>query len=803
MIRWLITAPALTSTLVFALPTGMQGAAQVEGKANHLNVTVGERAHLKWQDFSIGKGESVHFSQPGVNSVVINHVVGGEISQILGKLSAQGTLYLVNPSGIFVGKEALIDVGSFIASTMQGFGDKVEERYHLKGSKGSITIDGKIIAHSGDVILASHQIDCSGEITAEKGVALAAGKEVIIQPGKESRAFVKAIGGQRLTSDGNLFSLAINQKGVVDGEVTIRGSVGAKEVAITAGGVRVSGAVRGEKIDCRAISSLASSGSWSAKEMSLRSGGSLSLGRVQLIEGGSIALQMRHVDFGRLSQVIEDLLQKGDVTLVGDSVQVGDFRGYGEVFTTTAAHRLRLEGCVVNIREGLALAGDFEVQAKDLTIGADDHGSSAALTVESKEGKIRLGAEALHLFDGSERTALCAKEIELHAGNIEVIAEGKGCDLHADDLLKIVGPGELLLDARGSKSAITLRGSGLALKEIEKGTLIARGEGARIQVRAESALGMSGGALECLTSGAGSNIEWSAPQMALRLKDFRMSAEGASSKAELISGALQLVTDKTITLAALGKGSLAQIALTTGGRNFILAGEDLTCKGALGEVQIANVGGAVGLVMYAGRDLIFESKALVEIAEGDFSVEAGRDLILRDRPRMITQRGEGPAVQLLGQARGDRREIMLTLGDFFEKIAAREKDAASTFAAFANGLVRAQAPDLVESIQPFDVGSIEFVPLQGLWGEYIDLESDFTQTHGHIANDRRSIEHALCQSMRELGLQGKFAATLRRGLLKAPNEHTVSPRSRPWKVWAEAERDPEPRSADPLAADID
>lgn len=786
MIRWLIAAPAL----LFGLPTGMQGSANSQSSANHLKVTVGDRAHLKWENFSIGKGESVHFSQPGASSVVINHVVGGEMSQILGKLSAEGTLYLVNPSGIFIGKEALIDVGSFIASTMQGIGERVEERYHLQGSGGSITVDGKVIARSGDVILASHHVDCSGEMSADGSVAIAAGSEVIIQPGKGAKAFVKAIGGQRLTSDGNLYSLAINQKGVVDGRVVVSGSIEAKEVVISASQASMPGRVSGEKIDCRAITSLAASGEWSGRDIRLHSGGSLSLGRLQLEEGGSIALQMRHVNLGRLNPVLGDLLQRGDVTLVGESISAGDFNGYGRAFATDGAYRLRLEGGEVAIRESISLARDFEVKAKDLTIGVGDHRTCAPLVVESKEGNIELWTDSLHLFDGSEKTSLSAKEIAIHSKAIEIIAEGKGCDIHADEFLKIVGPGDLLIDARGAQSAITVRSEAIALKDIERGDFFARGAGASIQVRAETALGMSGGHLQSLASGASSGIEWSAPQMALHLEDFTMRADQAGAKTELISGALQLLTDKTITLAASGEQSLAQIALTTGGRNFIIAGEDLICTGDLGDVQIANQGGALdhlGLVVYAGRDVILDSRALIEIGEGDLALEAGRDLIFRGHPRMVMQKKSSPALQLIGLARGERREQAVTVGELFEAIAQRQQEGSHAFASFADTIKYAESP-LMEPIELFNFGRA--------WREYIDFEAGLDQTFARAAKEHRCIEHILCQGMRELGLQGKFAATLRRGMLKGPVNRPAS--SRPWKVWAEAER-----ASEPLAADID
>lgn len=792
--KYLAIAPAL----IFALPTGVEGPAKLDAGQNSLNITVGDHAHLQWKSFSIGKGESVNFTQPGVNSVVINHVTGGEISQILGKMSAKGTVYLVNPSGIFVGREAIVDVGALIASTMQGVGSRVEERYNLTDSGGKITVDGKIIARTGDVILASHHVACRGEVIAEKGIAIAAGKEVVIQPGHEAKAYIKAIGGQRITHDGNLYSLAINQEGLVDGEVIIRGSIGAKEVIISSGKAELFGKVQAERIDCRATESIWSSGTWKGKEIGLHTGGSLSLGRVDLAEGGKIALQMRQAHSGRLP--LEELLKKGDVTLLAKIVRIGDVGSFSDAVTSESPYCLRLEGDAVLVREGMTLGKDLQIKAQDLTIGADDHKGSEPVAIESKKGTITLEATRFHLFDGKEKVTLCAKEIAIASDFIEMIAEGKGCDLHADAMLKLMGAQDLLIDARGKGSEIALRAGGIALKNVDKSAFLAQGEGARVQVRAETALGMSGGTLSSQAIGMGSQVELSAPKMALRLRDFEISASGAASKGELISGALQLATDKTITLAASGRDSLAQIALTTGGRNFILAGEDFICKGSLGKAQIADLGGPVGLVVYAGRDLLFDSRATVEIQQGDFMMEAGRDLIFRNRPRMLTQRKEQPSLQIVGHVVGERRNESLTLGDFFQKIAAREKEASVAFLAFSDELKHSVAPRL-ESIELFDMRNIEFFPVHGLAHEYVHFEVNFGEIKERIEQNRRSIEHVLCQSMRALGLQGKFAQTLRRSLLKEPVAPQVAPKDRPWKVWAESDMIDE--NIEQLAADIE
>ena len=87
-----------------------------EGTANVIINQFAENAVIDWQDFSVQLGELTRFVQPGANAAVLNRVLGGNPSQLLGSLQANGQIYLVNPNGILVGSQGSIDSQSFIAS---------------------------------------------------------------------------------------------------------------------------------------------------------------------------------------------------------------------------------------------------------------------------------------------------------------------------------------------------------------------------------------------------------------------------------------------------------------------------------------------------------------------------------------------------------------------------------------------------------------------------------------------------------------------------------------------------------------
>ena len=75
------------------------------------------KAIIDWKSFSIASGEKVRFNQPSTTSVTLNRVTGYDPSYILGEMSSNGKIFLVNPYGVVFGAGARVDVGGLVAST--------------------------------------------------------------------------------------------------------------------------------------------------------------------------------------------------------------------------------------------------------------------------------------------------------------------------------------------------------------------------------------------------------------------------------------------------------------------------------------------------------------------------------------------------------------------------------------------------------------------------------------------------------------------------------------------------------------
>ena len=244
---------SLAATLVlafrpnaYALPTdGTVAAGKASIASTKSAVTIdqsSQNAVINWQSFSIGQGEAVTFDQPNSTSVALNRVLGGNPSSILGSLSANGEVFLVNPNGVLFAKGAQVNVGGLVTSTL-GITDTnfMSGNYKFAGSSNSAVVNrGSINADGGGYIaLLGAKVDNEGLITARLGtVTLAAGKamtldvagdgllNVAIDKGAvnalvKNGGVIRANGGQVVMTAqaaGQLLKTVVNNTGVIEAQ---------------------------------------------------------------------------------------------------------------------------------------------------------------------------------------------------------------------------------------------------------------------------------------------------------------------------------------------------------------------------------------------------------------------------------------------------------------------------------------------------------------------------------------------------------------------------------------------------------
>jgi filamentous hemagglutinin family protein len=240
------TLPALTPILIalsLAVPGGayaagplpsgghfVAGTGSINGNTSSLTIDqTSSRGIIDWNSFSIGNGNRVNVLNG--SGATLNRVTGGHLSSILGTLSATGSVYLINPQGIVIGRTGVVSTGGrFVASTLDTDNASFMNAgpLTLSGtSHGNVVNLGKIASSGGDVFLiASNNVANLGKITAPKGSAeLAAGQTVLLQDSSTSqqvfvqtgshgtvlnRGAIEAAQISLQAADGNVFALAGN-----------------------------------------------------------------------------------------------------------------------------------------------------------------------------------------------------------------------------------------------------------------------------------------------------------------------------------------------------------------------------------------------------------------------------------------------------------------------------------------------------------------------------------------------------------------------------------------------------------------
>lgn len=190
-----------------------------------------DKVQINWHSFDIGQNKEVEFKQPSENSVAYNRVTGGNASQIQGKLTANGKVYLANPNGVIITKGAEINVAGLLATTKDleqisensnsyQFTRKTKDRQVVK--EGQVINEGEIKAKDF-VVLNGDEVINKGNINVEKN---------------------STINGKVYLSSGYNFTFTLSDSGIsvaledntVRGIVQNEGSIKAGEITLSAKG---------------------------------------------------------------------------------------------------------------------------------------------------------------------------------------------------------------------------------------------------------------------------------------------------------------------------------------------------------------------------------------------------------------------------------------------------------------------------------------------------------------------------------------------------------------------------------------
>ena len=229
------------------LPTDgrvVSGAGSIGTAGNQMTVTQNtQNMIVNWNTFNIGSQAGVNFVQPNAQATALNRVLSADPSHIMGSLTANGRVFLINPSGVIFGNGARVDVGSIVASTLNiSDGNFMAGQYIFEksGSAGSVVNQGVVAArYGGFVAMLAPEVINQGLITAKLGtVGLVAGDKITMDVRGDgligfnidqaavnalaaNSGLVRADGGYVVMGArgaGNLMATVVNNSGVLEAQ---------------------------------------------------------------------------------------------------------------------------------------------------------------------------------------------------------------------------------------------------------------------------------------------------------------------------------------------------------------------------------------------------------------------------------------------------------------------------------------------------------------------------------------------------------------------------------------------------------
>jgi len=703
-----VAAAFLGSPVVQAQPSGAQaihGQASLSQQGANLLVTTQNGAGtshsaINWQSFSVPGGSTTHFQQPNAASLSINRVVGNNPSAIFGTLSSNGRLVLVNPSGIAVGAGAVVDTAGFTASTLRmSDADALAGRLVFGGDGlggGPLTVDGKILARSGDVVLigANVQVGSGALVQSPSGATiLAAGQKVeLTGRGLEGiRMELQAPSDQAL----NLGTLQGDAVGIFAGQLKHSGLINASAVSAEGGKVVLKAGAGDALVDGR-ISAVAGNQGGSidvlGQRVGLLAGAALDASGEQgggfVRVGGDFQGKNAAVPNAQRTYVAQSATIKSDATINGNggriivwaddqtqsfgaiSARGGAQGGDGGFVEVSGKHRLAFDSRV-DTRAPMGKVGTLLLDPDNITVSAapspavlsdvdsfSDIGdvtiSTATINAAGAGTTVYLQAnQDIYIDDPISITALNASLVAQAGGylnvNGSITTNGGAVSLTAGD------PGSLTSPSEGSlniNQAITTNGGNITLVSnlsdvggnsvfisapINAGSGAVGISGQRVDI---SSAGISGGSITMSTIVNNGHIDLNSATLAAGGGGILLSTTGSDADVYLSGSTLTSSAGSSIQVGAnAGTVDIYGSTLSTAGGSVNISGTSASAAGV--SLYNSTVNAGTGNISIVGTTQEQFSYGVEVSGSVDLSAGAGTTIFGENQATSISFSGGG------------------------------------------------------------------------------------------------------------------------------------------------------------------
>ncbi|MBG6077857.1 filamentous hemagglutinin N-terminal domain-containing protein [Polaromonas sp. CG_9.11] len=250
-----------------AAVTAGAGSISTAGAVTTIN-QASQRLAIDWTQLSTTASEALVFAQPNAQAIALNRITGSSPSSLLGSLTANGQVFLLNPNGVLFGAGAQVNAGGLVASTLSMGNADFLSGNHVFSKDASQTPGGTGVATTtstrpgvvnqgtlnaapgGYIALLAPEVRNEGTIAATLGTALmAAGNKITLNLNlnngsvlgysidegalkalAENRQLIQADGGQVILSARAADALSratVNNTGIIEANTlqTIAGRI--------------------------------------------------------------------------------------------------------------------------------------------------------------------------------------------------------------------------------------------------------------------------------------------------------------------------------------------------------------------------------------------------------------------------------------------------------------------------------------------------------------------------------------------------------------------------------------------------
>lgn len=697
----LLVAAALATTSAMANPSGAQvvsGQVQVVGSVpGTLDIHQGtNKAIIHWQSFNIASGETVNFLQPSRSSVTLNRVLGNDPSAIFGRLTANGTVLLVNPNGVVFGPTARLDVGGLVASTANIRDDDfLAGRYRFgeasANAQAGIVNAGEIsIRDNGLAALVAPRVSNSGVIQARLGRVMLGGAAAftldfqgdgLLSFAAGAAPLAQVVNTGTLSADGGTVMLGASAvKGVVDQVINTSGLVSATTVSGTPGRIVLAGGDSG---------TVAVNGSLLADGGAAGTGGRVSvngahvqLGAAARIDtsggtgGGEIALGSDGRDTGYARKSLTTDVDRGarlhaDARVTGDGGHITLWSQDTTRFAGSLSARGGAQGghggfAEISSQKNLGLTGQVDLGAA--------RGASGTLLLDPTDLRITDSASGGSQDSNAGDNTVAAADANQGSGTtLNTVSRGQLESLSGSANVVLQATGQITVDAMagGTLNLATTAGHGFTLQSTQSGgirfvdaateirtqggdiTLLAQGAGSTLSNIGK--LSSNGGAITLKSAGlvevAGA---LNAGSGTVRLESAAGSIARAAGASPLLSGGRVELTAPAGHVGATGQPiqtHTPQLTIASGGHAVATSDQALTAL----SLDLANRAGSASKdYQVSAPGLAFQVSDGSALAIDQIAQAAGLNLtIASDRTLQLGTVNVGPGALSLTATAGD------------------------------------------------------------------------------------------------------------------------------------------------------